>query len=142
MFLLDTNVISELRRPDRANAGVLSWARNQPVEAVFISVVSIMELELGVLSMERQDIRQGAILRRWLEAEVVSRFGGAILAVDQPIARRCAVLHVPDRRPERDALIAATALVHGLTLVTRNVRDFVSAGIELVNPWDGTGRPT
>lgn len=135
MFLLDTNVVSELRRPQRAAENVRIWASSTPTEHYAISVVTVQELERGTLLMEGRDPVQGAILRRWLEQEVLARLAPRILNIDTMIARRCAGLHVPDPRPERDALIAATALTHGLTVVTRNVGDFEPMGVALLNPW-------
>ncbi len=135
MFLLDTNIVSELRRPARADANVLAWAAATPLELCAISVVTLQELERGTLLMERRNAQQGGVLRRWLEEEVVKRLVLRILPIDSAIARHCARLHVPDPRPERDALIAATALVHGLTVVTRNTADFAPMGVQLLNPW-------
>jgi predicted nucleic acid-binding protein len=96
-----------------------------------------------VISIARRDTAQGAVLRAWIDDQILPRFEGRILAVDTAVARRCAHLHVPDPRAERDALIAATALVHGLTVVTRDVTDFELVGVALLNPWDagGTGKP-
>jgi predicted nucleic acid-binding protein len=94
-----------------------------------------MELELGILTIERKDATQGAMLRSWLEQHVLPEFSGRTLPVDTAVALRCARLHVPDKRGERDALIAATALVHGMTVVTRNVADFKPTGVTLINPW-------
>jgi toxin FitB len=139
MFLLDTNVISELRRPERADANVRMWASVTPAESHWISVVTVLELERGTLLMERRDALQGAILRRWLEHEVLRSHAVRLLTVDAVIARACAKLHVPDPRPERDALIAATALVHGLTVVTRNTANFAPMGVALFNPWLAPG---
>lgn len=136
MYLLDTNVVSELRRADRADARVLAWSHAQSVGAQFLSVVTLMELEIGVLRAERRDAAKGAALRVWLDQQVKVSFEGRALAVDEKVALRCAGLHVPDQAPERDALIAATALVHGMTLVTRNVRDFDGTGVRLINPWE------
>ena len=135
MFLLDTNVVSELRRPERADPQVRAWAANTPAQLYAISVVTVQELERGTLLMERRDSARGAILRRWLEEEVLKRLAARILPIDAAIARRCAHLHIPDPRPERDSLIAATALTHGLTVVTRTVGDFEPMGVELLNPW-------
>lgn len=135
MFLLDTNVVSELRRPERADVRVRAWAAATPLELYAISVVTLQELERGTLLMERRNAQQGAVLRRWLEEEVVKRLVPRVLPIDTAIARLCARLHVPDPRPERDALIAATALVHGLTVVTRNTADFEPMGVQLLNPW-------
>ncbi|MGX4806493.1 PIN domain-containing protein [Bradyrhizobium guangdongense] len=137
MFLLDTKVISELRRPDKADGNVVAWANASPATNFFISVISVLEIELGARLIQRKDAAQGAILRKWIDAQVLVRFEGRILAIDMAVARRCAQLHVPNPLAERDALIAATALVHGLTVVTRNVEDFEPTGVPLLNPWDG-----
>src|SRR5215469_10824081 len=135
MVLLDTNVISELRRPDKANRNVIAWANAPPAASFFLSAISILEIELGALMIARRDATQGALLRAWIDHQVLSRFEGRVLAVDTAVSRRCARLHVPDPRAERDALIAATALVHGLTVVTRNIADFEPTGVALMNPW-------
>lgn len=135
MFLRDTNVVSALRRPDRTTPELRAWSANASVESYFISVMTILELERGVLREERRDARQGAILRRWLEHEVIAQLAARILTIDLAIARRAAAFHVPDPRPEGDALIAATARTHGLTVVTRNVADFEPMGVALLNPW-------
>jgi predicted nucleic acid-binding protein len=135
MFVLDTNVISELRRPRQADPKVLAWADKTPVTGFFLSSITVLELELGTLRMERRDAKQGAVLRAWLESQVLARFAGRILPVDTAVAQCCARLHVPDPRAERDALIAATALVHGMAVVTRNVDDFSATGATLINPW-------
>lgn len=135
MFLLDTNVISELRRPDKADRNVVAWANAAPVANFFISVISILEIELCARLIERRDAEQGALLRAWVDGQVLTRFEGRILTIDTAVAQRCAQLHVPNPRAERDALIAATALVHGLTVVTRNVGDFEPTGVPLLNPW-------
>ena len=126
MFVLDTNVVSELRkaRTGRADAKVMAWAQSVDAADLYVSAITIMELELGVLAIERKDAAQGAMLRSWLDQQVLPEFTNRILPVDTAVAQRCARLHVPDRRSERDALIAATALVHGMTVVTRNVADF------------------
>ena len=136
MLLVDTNVISELRRPERADPKVVAWAAAVHPDDLYLSAITILEIEIGVLTITRRDAAQGAILRAWLEDRVLEGFAGRIHAVDVDVARQCAELHVPDRRAERDALIAATALVHRLTMVTRNVSDFQSIGLDLLNPWD------
>jgi len=136
MFLLDTNIISELRRPERANRNVVAWASTIPAASFFLSTISILEIELGALSIARKDTAQGAILRAWIDGQILPRFEGRILPIDTAVAQRCARLHVPNPRAERDALIAATAMVHGLTVVTRNVADFRSIGVALLNPWN------
>jgi len=142
MFLLDTNVISELRkaRAGRADKNVTEWAASAPAASMFVSVITIQELEIGVLLAERRDPAQGALLRRWLEEQVLPAFAERIMPVDVTVARRGALLHVPDPRPVRDALIAATALVHGMSVVTRNVTDFAPTGAKVIDPWvDQTG---
>jgi toxin FitB len=137
MYLLDTNVVSELRkaRAGRADEKVTAWAAKTPAESLFVSVVTIQELEIGILLAERRDPLQGAILRTWLEYHVLPAFADRVLPVDLLVARCSAALHVPDPRPVRDALIAATALVHDLTLVTRNVADFEPTGAKILDPW-------
>src|SRR5712671_3586034 len=135
MYLLDTNVVSELRRTSKAHPSVRAWAHSLPAESLYVSVISILELEIGILLMERRDRKQGGILRAWLDNHVLPAFSGRILAIDTAVAQRCATLHVPDPRSDRDALIAATALVHGMTVVTRNVIDFQATGVAVVNPW-------
>jgi predicted nucleic acid-binding protein len=136
MFLLDTNVLSELRRPHRAHPKVAAWVRDARGSDLHISVINLLELEIGALSIGRRDQAQGAILRAWIDHQVLPAFHGRILPVDTEIALRCAHLHVPDPRSERDALIAATALVHRMKVVTRNVKDFAPMGVEVFNPWE------
>jgi toxin FitB len=101
-----------------------------------VSAITILELQIGVLQMEGRDPSQGAMLRAWMDNHVLPEFTERVLPVDMAVARRCARLHVPDRRAERDALIAATALVHGMTIVSRNVADFERTGVPLLNPWN------
>jgi predicted nucleic acid-binding protein len=138
MFLLDTNVVSELRkvRAGRADANVARWAASIGAATVYISAITVMELEIGVLLAERRDPSQGAILRRWLQGQVLKEFEGRILPIDLSVAQQCARLHVPDPKSERDALIAATGLVHGLAVASRNVRDFAVTGVSLIDPWE------
>ena len=135
MFLLDTNVISELRRPEKADRNVVAWASTVPAASFFLSAISILEIELGTLLSARKDVAQGAVLRAWIDGQILPRFEGRILAIDTAVAQRCARLHVPDPRAERDALIAATAMAHGLTVVTRHVVDFEPMGVALLDPW-------
>jgi predicted nucleic acid-binding protein len=135
MFILDTNVVSELRRREKANPKVVAWSASNPLASFFLSAVTLLELEIGALLIERRDKSQGRFLRAWIDAQL-SRFNGRILPVDTAVALRCAALHVPDPRPERDALIAATALVHGMIVVTRNTADFEATGARVFNPWD------
>ncbi len=139
MFLLDTNVVSELRKAKsgKADGNVVAWANTIPVSKMFLSSITVLELEAGILLAERRDPAQGSILRAWLEARVLPTFADRVLPVDTAVALRCAKLHVPNPRPERDALIAATALVHGMCMVTRNVEDFQATGVGILNPWLG-----
>lgn len=141
MYLLDTNVVSELRKARTRNAdqNVVAWANSVSTASLFLSAISILEIETGVLLAERRDPRQGAMLRSWVDERVLPTFAGRILTVDTAVARICARLHVPDRLPDRGALIAATALVHGMTVITRNISDFSSTGVEIVNPWNYAG---
>jgi predicted nucleic acid-binding protein len=137
MFVLDTNVVSELRKAKagRADPNVVAWAAGVPAAELFVSVITILELETGVLLVARRDPSQGVVLRAWLDHHVMPAFAGRVLAIDTAVAQRCASLHVPDPRADRDALIAATALVHGMTVVTRNVADFAATGVSVLNPW-------
>jgi predicted nucleic acid-binding protein len=138
MFILDTNVISELRKvgDGKADANVVAWLSSVDAGTLYLSAITLMEIELGVLRIERRDPLQGARLRAWVDRRVLPEFADRTLPVDSAVALRCAPLHVPNPRPERDAFIAATALVHGMTLVTRNLADFAPIGVPLVNPWD------
>ena len=138
MYLLDTNVVSELRKAKsgKINQRVLVWANKVSTSSLFLSVITILELETGVLLVERRDAEQGRVLRSWLDTHVLPAFSNRILPVDTPVAQHCAKLHVPNPRSDRDALLAATALVHGMTVVTRNVDDFSYAGVKILNPWE------
>lgn len=138
MFVLDTNVVSELRkiRLGKADPQVTQWADSVEAGSLYLSAITVLELEIGILQIERRDAEQGAVLRAWLETKILPEFRGRILPIDTTVAQRCAGLHVPDPRAERDALIAATALVHGMTVVTRNLADFRGTGVSLLNPWD------
>ncbi len=138
MYLLDTNVVSELRKAKskRLNKNVAAWARRVSAPTLFLSVITVLELEMGVLLIQRRDAAQGAILRTWVDEHVLPAFSGRILAIDTAIAQCCAALHVLNPRSDRDALIAATAKVHGLTVVTRNVADFEPMSIKLLDPWE------
>ncbi|WP_304951508.1 type II toxin-antitoxin system VapC family toxin [Sulfitobacter sp.] len=138
MFILDTNVVSELRKAKagKADANVVAWAEDQDPSALFLSAITLLELEMGVRQMERRDSTQGAALRAWMFDRVLPVFEGRILPVDGPVALCCAALHVPDPRSDRDALIAATGITHAMPIVTRNVADFEPTGVQIINPWE------
>jgi predicted nucleic acid-binding protein len=135
--LLDTHVVSELRKigDGKADPAVAAWIEAGDASSFFISAITILELERGVLGIQRRDATQGSLLRTWLDHHVRPAFAGRILPVDDAVATRCAHLHVPDRRNEADALITATALVHGMAIATRNLRDFEGTGVIVVDPW-------
>ncbi|PIX97558.1 MAG: VapC toxin family PIN domain ribonuclease [Hydrogenophilales bacterium CG_4_9_14_3_um_filter_63_34] len=137
MYLLDTHVVSELRkiRLGKADRHVADWADSLDASDLYLSVITIQELEIGILLAEHRDPAKGAVFRAWLNDHVLPAFAGRILSVDIAVALRSARLHVPDPRPVRDGLIAATALVHGMTVVTRNVADFEPTGVATLNPW-------
>lgn len=137
MYLLDTNVLSEVRKAGdgKADVKVVAWLSARDASVFYLSAITLMELELGTLLIERRDPVQGSRLRSWIEERILPEFIGRILPVDALVARRTARLHVPDPCSERGAFIAATALVHEMTVVTRNVTDFEATGVEIVNPW-------
>ena len=139
MFLLDTNVLSELRKlgDGRADACVEAWISKQDAAQFYISALTLMELEIGILRLERRDARQGERLRTWMDYHVLPEFQERTLPIDSTVALKCARLHVPDPKSERDALIAATAIIHRLTVVTGNVADFETTGVEVFDPWSG-----
>lgn len=139
MYLLDTNVVSELRKcsTGKGNASVSNWARTVAPNELYLSAITILEIEMGILLKQRKDPKQGAILRQWMNQKMLPAFEGRILPLDTTIALACAQLHIPDPKSERDAMIAATAITHQLTVVTRNIDDFKHTGVKLLNPWEG-----
>jgi predicted nucleic acid-binding protein len=137
MFIVDTNVLSESRKitSGRIDPNVLRWLTDANPNDIYMSAITLMEIELGVLMMERRDARQGEILRRWLTSRIMPDFAARLLPIDAAVASRCAQLLAIRSRSERDVWIAATALVHGMTVVTRNVADFEATGVAVLNPW-------
>jgi len=138
MFIVDTNVVSELRKVKRGKASpnVAAWSRSVDATLLYVSAITIMELEIGVALMEKKDQAQGGILRKWFQDSVLPEFSERILPIDKDVALRCAKFHIAAPRSDRDALIGATAFVHGMTVVTRNVSDFSPLGVSLLNPWE------
>jgi toxin FitB len=134
MYLLDTNVVSELRKR-HGDPGVKQWVARQRAADLAISVVTVIEIETGILRRGRTDPDQARMLTRWFEQNVLTGFADRILPLDLAAARRVASLHVPDQAPQHDALIAGTALARNLTIVTRNTRDFARTGVGYLNPW-------
>jgi len=139
MFLLDTNVISELRkvRHGRTDPNFIAWSQGLRWSELFLSSITIYELELGVLRLAKYDHAQANELRTWLQDKVLTRFAERILPIDTSIARRGAWLQLSRTRGVEDTLIAATAKLHRMTVVTRNVRDFDDTGVPVLNPWTG-----
>ncbi|NLG19883.1 MAG: type II toxin-antitoxin system VapC family toxin [Actinomycetales bacterium] len=132
-YLLDTNVLSDIRRG--SSSSLQTWIAEQRVTDLAISAITLLELDVGVRRKERRDSAAGARLRQWLDATVRPMFRDRVLPVDERVVAEAAPLHVPDPMPALDALIAATALAHGLTLVTRNVSDMERSGVAILDPW-------
>lgn len=141
MYLLDTNAISEMRRlgSGKCDPRFVAWAKRIHPGELFLSAITVLEWEIGVLRAERRDAPKGEVLRNWLNQRVLPTFWGRILPVTSSVAMRGAQLHVPNPSSFADSLIAATAALHGLTLVTRNIHDFRLSGVRLLNPWEEAG---
>jgi len=133
-FLLDTNVISEIRKRDRADANVARWVARTAVEEIGTSVLVLAEIRRGIELKRRSDAEQGEALDRWF-AQMRMRLGDRVLPIDEPVAEAWALLSIPDPLPLIDGLLAATAKVHGLTLVTRNIADIRRTGVSLLDPF-------
>ena len=138
MYLFDTNILSEIRKINdpKTPPQFTAWFDSIDLERCHLCVITLLEIEQGILRVRhRSDEAQFARLENWLEGTVLPTFDTRILPVDRHTARVCARLHIPDRRPYNDALIAASAIRHGLTLVTRNTRDFADLQVPLFNPF-------
>jgi hypothetical protein len=134
--LVDTNVVSELKRGRHANPRVLAWFSTVPKECVFTSVIVLGEVRRGIELVARRDKPQAEALERWY-ASVRARLENRVLVVDEPIMMVWSKISAPNMLPAYDGLIAATALVHGMTVVTRNALDYRRAGVDVINPWSG-----
>lgn len=134
-YLIDTNVLSELRKQSKANPGVQAWYADVSGEQLYLSVLTLGEIRQGIEQLKRRDTHAAKNLEHWL-LTIETNFSSFILSVNQPIADRWAYLNVPDKLPVIDGLLAATALVHNLTLVTRNIADVQRSGAQLLNPFN------
>jgi len=134
-FILDTNVVSALRVRGR-HLAVEAWAAAHPVADLYITAMTVAELERGVIAKERADAAQGLILRRWFEDHVIPSFSGRVLPSDLPAARILATFRVPEHAPLGDALIGAVAQAAEMTVATRNTRHFQPLGVRCLNPWE------
>lgn len=136
-LLLDSNVVSELRKPEsRREIHVTKWAEQVDFRNTYLSVITITEIKRGILSIERRDQKQAHILSSWLEKNILDTYRGRILSITTETALKAAALQVPDKHQLADAYLAATALEHKLMFVTRNVADFIDTGVQIVNPWE------
>ena len=133
-FLLDTSIISEIRKRDRAHPNIVRWVAHTPVEEIGTSVLVLAEIRRGIELKRRSDPEQAKSLDRWF-AQMRTRLGDRVLPIDEPIAEAWALLGIPNPLPLIDGLLAATAKVHGLTLVTRNVTDMARTGVSLLDPF-------
>jgi predicted nucleic acid-binding protein len=136
LFLLDTNVVSELRKAARCDARVAAWQAAQNPQACFLSAITLLEIRLGIELARKRDRKQAEVWEAWLEQRVKPGFAGRILPVDHKVAEMCGRMHAERPGSFRDGLILATAVVHEVTVVTRNVKDFSGSGVRVINPWD------
>jgi predicted nucleic acid-binding protein len=135
MFLLDTNVVSDLRRPKRITPAAERWFGAVDADELYISTVTVFEIQHGIVELRRRDPQRAAHLQGWLDTAVLAAFAGRIIALDTIAAQRCAELHAGRARWDADRMIAAIALSRGMTLVTRNVGDFASMGVNVFDPF-------
>lgn len=136
MLILDTNVVSEVRK-STCDRNVQAWLTAQSTDQLYITAITVLEIQRGIsLAAQRGDEAQAGVFNRWLEEMVLPAFAGRILPIDHVVARRAAKLQWADSRDYRDPVIAATGLVHGAAVVTRNVKHFEATGVQLVNPWE------
>lgn len=137
MIIFDTNVVSELRKQstDRCEPSVSQWSETIDISSTYLSVITVLEIELGIRQIERRDKKQAHILQSWFD-QLMHVYEKRLVPIDKQVALRAAALHVPNPKPERDALIAACALRYGFTLATRNTKDFEHMALRLVNPWE------
>lgn len=135
MFLLDTNVICELRKAARCNARVAAWQTAQKPEACFLSTITLLEIRLGIELARKSDRQKAEVLEAWFEERVKPGFAGRILAVDDRVSEMCGRLHAKRPGSFRDGLILATAVIHEFTVVTRNAKDFAGGRVRVVDPW-------
>jgi toxin FitB len=133
-FLLDANIIAEIRKRDRAHPNVVGWVARTPVEEIGTSVLVLAEIRRGIELKRRSDAEQAKSLDRWF-SQMRTRLGDRVLPVDEPVAEAWALLGIPNPLPPIDELLAATAKVHGLTFVTRNVADIAVTGVSLLDPF-------
>lgn len=137
MYVLDTNVLSEMRklRKGVVHPQVRLWSESANISDLYLSSLTVQEIEIGSVRLRKRDPSQSLLFKRWLEETVLVDFAGRILPVDADVARRSAQFYAKDTPPYRDTLIAATAYVHHMAVVTRNVKDFEGMGVTIINPW-------
>jgi len=142
MYLLDTNVVSEIRkiRQNKTNQNVVAWLSRVQKESLYTNAVVLMEIERGILRLENIDPQQADRFKNWYHSAVKPMFHERILPIDEATATVCSRLHVPDLSPENDAWVAASAIQYDLTLVTRNTRDFGHSNLRVLNPFDSKRR--